>query len=539
MVPYKAVSAKAGTVFFITCKLMENINNQYRKQTLRDSKTLSPWQKGPFELDNAADIFAEGTLYDALIVGGGITGLTTALLLQKQGKQCIIAEAYTIGYGTTGGTSAHLNNFFDATYADVERDFSKEAAKLLANCGNESFEIIANLVKEYSINCDFEYKDGYLYAETDDEVKILDEILTASQRAGIDVKESAINGVNVPFKKAIVFKNQGQFHPLKYIFKLAEAFVDAGGIIVENTFIRDSSYEDGVHSAKGDTITIKAKNLVYATHLPPGINVFDFRCSPYRSYVLGIRLKDENAYPKGLSYDSKDPYHYFRTHIIGDKKYMILGGEDHKTGHQEPDAAFEALEKYAREYYEVTEISFRWSSQYYIPADGLPYIGQLPAGYPQLYIATGYNGNGMMFGTIAGKIISDAITLKENKYADLFNPARIKPVAGFVEFVKENADVAYHFIADRFSAESIDSLKELEANSGAIVKYNGEKLAVYKDAEGKVTALNPVCTHAKCIVCFNDAEKSWDCPCHGGRFDVNGRVLTGPPRANLQKVQIQ
>ena len=518
---------------------MENINNQYRKQTLRDSKTLSPWQKGPFELDNAADIFAEGTLYDALIVGGGITGLTTALLLQKQGKQCIIAEAYTIGYGTTGGTSAHLNNFFDATYADVERDFSKEAAKLLANCGNESFEIIANLVKEYSINCDFEYKDGYLYAETDDEVKILDEILTASQRAGIDVKESAINGVNVPFKKAIVFKNQGQFHPLKYIFKLAEAFVDAGGIIVENTFIRDSSYEDGVHSAKGDTITIKAKNLVYATHLPPGINVFDFRCSPYRSYVLGIRLKDENAYPKGLSYDSKDPYHYFRTHIIGDKKYMILGGEDHKTGHQEPDAAFEALEKYAREYYEVTEISFRWSSQYYIPADGLPYIGQLPAGYPQLYIATGYNGNGMMFGTIAGKIISDAITLKENKYADLFNPARIKPVAGFVEFVKENADVAYHFIADRFSAESIDSLKELEANSGAIVKYNGEKLAVYKDAEGKVTALNPVCTHAKCIVCFNDAEKSWDCPCHGGRFDVNGRVLTGPPRANLQKVQIQ
>jgi glycine/D-amino acid oxidase-like deaminating enzyme/nitrite reductase/ring-hydroxylating ferredoxin subunit len=517
---------------------MENISNQSRNQTIRDSKTLSAWQKGPFELDNAADIFAEGTLYDALIVGGGITGLTTALLLQKQGKQCIVAEAYTIGFGTTGGTTAHLNNFFDATYADVESDFSKEAAKLLANCGNESFEMIAAMIKEYNIDCDFEYKDGYLYAETDAEVKALDEIFTASQKAGIEVDESTTNGVNVPFKKAIVFKKQGQFHPLKYIFKLAEAFVDAGGIIVENTFIRDSSYEDCVHSAKGDTIIIKAKNLIYATHLPPGINVFDFRCSPYRSYVLGITLKDENAYPDCLSYDSKDPYHYFRTHIINDKKYMILGGEDHKTGHEDPNAAFEALEKYARQYYDIADVAFKWSAQYYIPADGLPYIGQLPGGDPNMYIATGYNGNGMMFGTIAGKIISDAVTGIENEYSYLFNPSRIKPVAGFKEFVKENADVAYHFIADRFSAENIDSLKELETDSGTIVKYNHEKLAVYKDAEGNVTALNPVCTHAKCIVSFNNAEKSWDCPCHGGRYDVNGKVLTGPPRANLQKVNI-
>ncbi|MDB5129178.1 FAD-dependent oxidoreductase [Mucilaginibacter sp.] len=516
---------------------MENINNT-RKHPLRDSTSLSPWQKESFTLDNAADIFAEGTLYDALIVGGGITGLTTALLLQKQGRQTILAEAYTIGFGTTGGTSAHLNTFFDATYADVESDFSQEAAKQLANCGKESFAMIEAFAKEYNIDCDLEYKNAYLYAETDDEVKALDEILAASQRAGIDVTEAKENGVSVPFKKSLLFKKQGQFHPLKYIFGLAKAFVEAGGVIIENTFIRETSYEDGVHSARADTVTIKAKNLVYATHLPPGINVFDFKCAPYRSYVLGIKLNDEAGYPNALSYDSKDPYHYFRTHSINGQKYLLLGGEDHKTGHADPDAAFEALEKYAREYYDVADVTFKWSSQYYIPADGLPYIGQMPAGEGHLYIATGYNGNGMMFGTIAGKIMSDNILGRENAYSKLFNPSRVKPVAGFMEFVKENADVAYHFIADRFSSEDIHSLKDLKADDGIIVKYNGEKLAIYKDAEGKVTALNPVCTHAHCIVAFNHAEKSWDCPCHGGRFDTDGKVLTGPPRKDLQKVDI-
>ena len=514
---------------------MENNNIQ---QALRDSDTLSPWQKGPFSFEKTADIFAEGTLYDALVVGAGITGITAALLLQKQGKQCILADAHTIGFGTTGGTSAHLNNFFDATYADVESDFGEDQAKLLAKCGNESFKMITDMVKQYNIDCDLEYKDGYLYAETDDEVKMLDDILTASQKAGIDVAEAKENGVKIPFKKAIVFKKQGQFHPLKYIFKLAQAFTEAGGVILENTFIRDTEYADGVHSAKGDHITIKAKNMVYATHLPPGINIFDFKCAPYRSYVLGIRLTNEADYPDALAYDSKDPYHYFRSHVVDGKKYMVLGGEDHKTGHEDPDAAFEALEQYALQYYDVEEISYKWSSQYYVPTDGLPYIGQLPGGYDDMYIATGYNGNGMMFGTIAGKMISDSILGKKNEYSSLFNPARIKPVAGFMDFVKENADVAYHFVADWLSSEDIDSLKELEADSGTIVKYKDRKLAIYKDDKGKVTALNPVCTHAKCIVNFNHAEKSWDCPCHGGRFDVSGKVLTGPPRQDLQKVDL-
>ena len=406
---------------------MEN-NNYTREQTPRDSQTLSAWQTGRFSLDNAADILAEGTLYDTLVVGGGITGLTTALLLQKQGRQTILAEARNIGFGTTGGTTAHLNTFFDSTYADVESDFSEEAAKLLAQCGKEGFGLIRSLSQEHNIDCDLEIKDGYLYAETDDEAKLLDEILTASQKAGIEVFEAQENGVKVPFKKAIVFKKQGQFHPLKYIYGLAAAFVEAGGIILENTFIQETSFAEQVHTAKADAVTIKAKNLIYATHLPPGLNIFDFNCAPYRSYVLGVTLSNDADYPQALSYDSKDPYHYFRTHIIDGQKYMIVGGDDHKTGHDDPEYAFASLEKYARTYYDVAEVTFKWSAQYYVPNDGLPFIGPMPAGDDNLYVATGYNGNGMIFGTIAGKILSDTILGKQSAYLSLFNPARIKPV---------------------------------------------------------------------------------------------------------------
>jgi glycine/D-amino acid oxidase-like deaminating enzyme len=268
---------------------MENLTATERNQISRDSKTQSIWQEGPFSFENNSKAFNNDTTYDALIVGGGITGLTTALLLQKQGKQCVLAEAYTLGFGTTGGTSAHLNTFFDTTYPEVEQDFGEDSAKLLAECGKESFGLIEQLVKEYNIDCDLAYKNGYLYAETDAEVEVLDEILEATKRAGIAAEEANTNGVSVPFGKSIVLKNQGQFHPIKYIVALAQQFVATGGIILENTFIRDTSYQDGVHTAKADDVYIKAKNLVYATHLPPGLNLMDFYCAPYRYGVQAYR----------------------------------------------------------------------------------------------------------------------------------------------------------------------------------------------------------------------------------------------------------
>ncbi|TZF84900.1 FAD-dependent oxidoreductase [Pedobacter sp. BS3] len=515
--------------------MKEKTTTSGRKNLPRDSSNPSPWQKGPFDNPKAQAIHNPEAIYDVLVIGGGITGVTTALLLQQRGKKVILAEAHIPGFGTTGGTSAHLNTFFDATYPEIESDFGEGAAKLVAKAGKEAFKIITSLIEKYNIDCDLEYKDAFLFSQDEKEDKELASIRDASAKAGIRVKQTAENGVPVPFTKALLFPGQGQFHPLKYLYRLAGEFVKLGGVLLEHTPVSEHKLENGIHIAGNSTVQIQAKNLVFATHLPPGINIMDLTCAPYRSYVLGIRLKDDN-YPSCLAYDMKEPYHYFRTHEIDGQKYLLLGGEDHKTGHGDPEKAFEQLEAYARQYYHVASVAYKWSSQYYVPADGLPYIGQLPGGEDNTYIATGYNGNGITFGTLAARILADTLCGKKNPYAELLKPSRIKPLASFEAFVKENADVAYHFLADRLSPDALESLKSLPKEEGTIVKYQGEQLAIYKDKQGKISALNPVCTHARCIVHFNPAEKSWDCPCHGGRFDLNGHVLTGPPRRDLEKV---
>lgn len=503
----------------------------------RDSNTKSVWQLSADKKQFNFPAHASGTIYDTLIVGGGITGITTALMLQQSGQRCILAEAYNLGYGTTGGTTAHLNTFFDATYPEIKSDFGSDAAKTVADAGKEVFSIITGFIDKYKIDCDFEYKNGYLFSENEKETRQLKEILEASRDAGVQVVEERENGVPIPFEMSLLFKDQGQFHPLKYLIALAEEFVNLGGVICEDTLIRNTTFEDGLHTAQADHTEIKAKNLVYATHIPPGINLLHFRCAPYRSYVLGIKLENDN-YPTDLTYDMQEPYHYFRTHVINGQKYLIVGGEDHKTGHDDPQKAFQNLETYARKYYRVASVDYQWSSQYYVPTDGLPYIGELPGGAERTYTATGFNGNGMMFGTLSAKIISEQILGKENPYAALFRPSRVKPVAGFTEFVKENADVAYRFFADRISVEEVESLKTLQLDQGIIINYHDKKLAIYKDLRGNINALSPVCTHAGCIVNFNDAEKTWDCPCHGGRFDIHGKVITGPPTKDLEQIRI-
>lgn len=502
-----------------------------KKKQVRDGACESIWQSSA-----GADLQtspAEDKVYDVIVVGGGITGITTALLLQEAGKQCLLIEASETGFGTTGGTSAHLNTFFDTTYPEIDRDFGETASKLVAESGKEALSFIRELTGRYAIDCDFEYKDGVLFSQNKKETEQLAEILASSKAAGIAVEEAADNGVHIPFERALRFAQQAQFHPLKYIRALAAEFLKLNGTLLEHTFAEGAEFKNGVHLVKTADAVYQARHLIYATHMPPGITLANFTCAPYRSYVLGLTLKDDR-YPDCLSYDMQEPYHYFRSHKIDGQRYLLVGGEDHKTGEGDPAAAFERLESYVRTYYEVDGIAFRWSSQYYVPVDGLPYIGKLPLGSDHTYVATGYNGNGMMFGTLAAMILRDQVLGKVNRYSELFSPSRIKPVAGFSEFVKENAGAAWHFVADRFSLEDLESTAQLKAGEGRIVTFRGEKLALYKDSLGKVTALSPVCTHAGCIVNFNPEELSWDCPCHGGRFDLSGKVLTGPPQKDLK-----
>ena len=497
----------------------------------RDGAQESPWQEG------VSNTFSKkidsNTIYDALVIGGGITGITAALLLQNAGKKVILAEAHSLGFGSTGGTSAHINTFADTTYKEAESAFGKEGAQLFADAINEGSGLIKANIVNYRIDCDYESKVGYLYAEDEEQSAQLDDVFNGAKAVGVPVSYTDKVPTPIKFNSALEFQDQAQFHPIKYLLALARSFVVLGGVIAENTKIDTLEKEDEIHIGVSDTIRIKARNVLYATHIPPGINSYSLRCAPYRSYVLGVKLEADN-YPEALVYDMQEPYHYFRTHIVDGEKLLIVGGNDHKTGHNEPEKAFEDLEKYVREYYAVSSIKYKWSSQYYVPADGFPYIGQMPEAPAGVYCATGYNGNGMMLGTIAGKILADLVQGKESKYAKIFSPSRLKPVAGFTAFVQENADVAYHFVADRFGIHEMESLKALPPGTGEVVEVDGKKIAAYRNDNGEIFALNPVCTHAGCIVNWNSEEKSWDCPCHGARFDIHGQVLTGPATAPLE-----
>jgi len=505
----------------------------------RDGILQSLWQQTIADSLRPVKVGDEGAdrIWDVLIVGGGITGLTTALLLQEAGLACAIAEAHTVGFGTTGGTTAHINTMLDTPYHTIESNFGTSGAEIAANASRAARDLIARNVSNYQIACDFEYKEGILFAQTEKEATELEKIYAASRRAGVEVEQISHIPVPLEFQIAISYHKQAQMHPLNYVYALADRFTNNGGVILEHTRVVDSTRNGDLHQIETTDRPLKSRRIVYATHIPPGLNVLHLRCAPYRSYVLAAQLADNN-YPGDLAYDMQEPYHYFRTHVIKDTPYLIIGGEDHKTGHGAPNNAFQTLEAYARTHFQVSSIDYRWSAQYFEPADGLPYIGELPGADEETYVATGFSGNGILFGSFSGLLLADLILGRENPSEKLFSPSRIKPIAGFTNFVRENADVAYRFVSDRIGIEQLDALVEMAPGTGAVVNYEQEKIALYKSPDGNVSALSPVCTHAGCIVTWNDAEKSWDCPCHGGRYDVYGTVLTGPPRKNLPAIPL-
>ncbi len=506
----------------------------------RDGATTSLWQHHmPDYQSRGQQMLEPGKIYDVIIVGGGITGVTTALLLQQSGKSCLLAEAQTLGFGTTGGTTAHLNTMLDTDYHTLIDDFGEENARRVATVTREAIGLIHKHVEQYKIDCGLADVPGYLFAQDEQQAKDLEKIFDASRTATIPIEYINRIPVPIPFQKAVVFDQQGQLHPSRYLFALAQAFEEAGGVLLQHCRVNEVAESETlqVHTDQGNFL---ARQLIYATHIPPGVNVLHFRCAPYRSYVLGIKLNNDDQYPDGLVYDMHEPYHYYRTQEVDGEKYLIAGGEDHKTAHQEnTEQCFRNLESYIRQYFDVKEVAFRWSSQYFETTDGLPYIGHLPGSADNVFVATGYSGNGITFGTVAAMVLRDLLVSGESTYKDLFAPGRVKPVAGFTTFVKEQVDVVKEFVSKWFSQSDIDSLAELAHGEAKVVEYEGTSIALYKDEQGKIHAVSPTCPHAKCAVAWNSSEKSWDCPCHGSRFSFDGELLTGPARTNLEKISIQ
>ncbi len=475
---------------------------------------------------------------DVLIVGGGITGLTTALLLQEAGKRCIVAEAHTIGFGTTGGTTAHLNTLLESPYYMVKKDFGADNARLFAQSAEDAIRLVERLCGKYNINAGFGRKTAFLWATDDKQAGELDRVVESTKEVGLPMDHINDSPFPVPYVKIAAIENQAQIHPTEYIKGLAEAFRGLGGTILEHCRVNGIEEKDNVEAQTGMGM-IKAQSAVYATHIPPGVNILHFRCAPYRSYAMAFTLKD-GRYPDALGYDMEDPYHYIRTQEWNGQKYVVAGGEDHKTGHEEnTDACFRRLEAYIRKYFEVDEITHRWSSQFFESTDGLPYIGKLPGASGKVYVATGFMGNGITLGSKAGEVLSELILTGESRYKELFRPGRVSPVAGFQDFVKEAADVVQRFIADKVSPEKLKEVADLAPGEARVVRAEGQLLALYKDEDHVLHAVNSACTHVKCTIGWNSTEKSWDCPCHGSRFSIHGEVLTAPARKNLERITLK
>lgn len=497
----------------------------------RDGACESIWQATATDFKARSGFIPMG-VQDVVIVGGGITGITTGLLLQQAGKKCVIVEAHTIGFGTTGGTTAHLNTFMDTSYPQLIKNFSLDDARLIAAGARQSIDLIKQHIDRYNIHCNFKELPGFLFSTSDAESKELEAIVEASKKVGVAADLVNDSVLPVPYHKLAVFERQAQFHPLQYLQGITRAFEDAGGVLLQDCRMLHADDNETVEvvTTKGN---IKSRSLIYATHIPPGVNLLHFRCAPYRSYAIAVKLKNDR-YPDAVAYDMQDPYHYYRTQEVNGEQYLIAGGEDHKTGHEEnTEACFRRLESHVRTFFDVQEVSYRWSSQYFDPTDGLPYIGHLPGHPEHIYVATGFGGNGMIYGTLSAILLRDLLVTGKSELEELLDPNRIKPVAGFSNFVREAADVVGKLVGGLFPQEKLPVLADMANGEARVVEFEGKKMGIYKDERGKVYAIDPACTHIKCTVQWNNAEKSWDCPCHGSRFSFTGEVLTGPARKNL------
>lgn len=479
---------------------------------------------------------------DICIVGAGIAGLSSAFQLARHGKSVIVLDAGPVGGGETGRTTAHLANALDDRYFEIERIHGAEGAKLAAASHTAAIAFIEQVTRSEHIACDFSRLDGYLFVPPGESVEVLEKELEAASRAGVPgvevVPQAPIPGFDTG--PSLRFPHQGQFHPMKYLAGLARLIREKGGRIYTEKKVISVTGGSPATVETEDGLTVTAQAVIVATNTPVNDRVvMHTKQAAYRTYAFAASLPPKSL-PLALFWDTLDPYHYVRLHqsLNGSNGHIhiIVGGEDHKTGQaDDEDERFGRLEAWARERFpRMGKVQYRWSGQVMETVDGLAFIGKNPWDEENVFIATGDSGMGMTHGTIAGMLLTDLILGRENPWAELYSPSR-KRLLALREFAKENLNVAAQY-TDWVTGGDVKSEAEIVPGSGAVVRRGLTKIAIYRDELGRLHEHSAVCPHLGCIVQWNDVEKSWDCPCHGSRFDCEGEVLHGPAISGLAPV---
>lgn len=511
---------------------------------------------------------------DVCVVGAGIAGLTTAYLLASEGASVVVLDDGPIGGGETGRTTAHLSNAVDDRYVEIERLHGREGARLAADSHTAAIARIGETAGAEGIDCAYERVDGYLFLAAAEDRDLVESELDAAHRAGLTGVErldrAPLQGLDTG--PCLRFPGQAQFHPLKYLYGLAGAFRRNGGRLFTGAHVEEieggSPTLVSVHGGR----MVHARAVVVATNSPiSSLFSIHTKQAPYRTYAIAAEVA-HGSVPRALYWDTGDPYHYVRLYSLehpsgseatrgtagdaargrrglapgaadrargdsaaddGKTEVLIVGGEDHKTGQAEDaEERYARLERWARaRFVGMRDVLHRWSGQVMEPVDGVAFIGADPGGKEGVYVATGDSGMGMTHGTIAGVLLTDLIQGRENPWAALYEPSRVTLRAA-AEFTRENLNVAGRY-AEWLKGGDVDSVEAIAPGTGAILRRGMHLVAAYRDRQGQIHERSAVCTHLGCIVSWNPAEGSWDCPCHGSRFDPQGRVLNGPALREL------
>jgi glycine/D-amino acid oxidase-like deaminating enzyme/nitrite reductase/ring-hydroxylating ferredoxin subunit len=471
------------------------------------------------------------------VIGGGIVGITTALLLKEAGVDVVLLEAERLACGVSGYTTAKVSSQHGLIYARLRSAFGPETARLYGQANEAALAWIADRVAAQGIDCDFRRRDSYAYVTSNAHRERVEHEAKAAVEAGLPASLVETTPLPYPVAGAVRFERQAEFHVRAYLLALAEQVPGEGAHVFEHARAVqvDGSGPCAIKTAGG---VVRADRVVVATHYPFLDRSLAFaRVHPQRSYAIACRI--EGIPPSGMHISGDGPTRSIRAVPLGEEELLLVGGEGHKTGSSDAtEERYRRLERFAREHWDVTSVAYCWSAQDGITVDTLPYVGRLTPRSDRILMATGFAKWGMTGGTAAALLLTDLLLGRENPWAALFDPNRLTPRASAKRLVRENAEAAVRFLGDRLTHRGARPIEDLRPGEGAIVRHDGETVAAYRDAHGTLTAVSPTCTHLGCHVKWNDAERSWDCPCHGSRFAPDGEVLEGPAVHRLERKPI-